>query len=200
MPARKPVALTRGPQDRRLEAFDPRDLEVTAVVSESEPTFDGLAIRPARAADSDAVWALLADLAGSIGLAHKFHGSAEDLRRHGFAGTRHFEALIAEVEGIAVGLVLYFFNYSTWRGRLGVYVQDIHVVEAYRSKGLGRQLLAAAAARGRAQGCTHLRLSVDPGNETARRFYERVGLEERSDEAIYQVSDERFHSLAEAGR
>lgn len=170
------------------------------MATESDPTFDGLAIRPAGAADADALWALLVDLAGSIGLAHKFHGSAEDLRRHGFAETQHFEALIAEAEGIAVGLVLYFLNYSTWRGRLGVYVQDIHVVEAYRKKGLGRRLLAAAAARGRAQGCTHLRLSVDPGNETARRFYERVGLEERSDEAIYQVSDESFHSLAEAGK
>ena len=159
---------------------------------------DGVAIRPAEATDAPAIQALLADLVRTLGDAKDCGSSVEDILHYGFGETPHFEAMIAEAGGRAVGLVLFFYNYSTWRGRLGVYVQDIHVLEPYRSQGLGRGLLAAAACRGRAIGCTHLRLSVDPDNEAALAFYARMGLEVRGDEAICQISGVAFHLLAEA--
>ncbi len=160
-------------------------------------SLDGVAIRPAEAADAAAIQALLADLVRTLTDAQDCGSSVEDILHYGFGETPHFEAMIAEAEGRAVGLVLFFYNYSTWRGRLGVYVQDIHVVEPYRSQGLGRGLLAAAARRGRTMGCTHLRLSVDPDNRAALAFYRRLGLEVRGDEAICQVSGVDFHLLAE---
>lgn len=167
------------------------------MTADSLRSLDDVAIRPAEAADADAIQALLADLVRTLTGAEDCGSSVEDILHYGFGETPHFEVLIAEAEGAAVGLVLFFYNYSTWRGRLGIYVQDIHVVEPFRSRGLGRSLLAAAARRGRAMGCTHLRLSVDPENDSALAFYQRMGLEVRDDEAICQVSGIAFHLLAE---
>ena len=155
-------------------------------------------IRPAAPADADAILDLLADLARTIGEAEQRRSTADDIRRYGFGETPRFEVLIAETGGTPVGLVLFFYNFSTWRGRLGVYVQDLHVVEPFRGTGLGRRLLASAAERGRATGCTHLRLSVNPGNEAAQAFYRRMGLEARNDETIFQVSDAAFDRLTAA--
>lgn len=157
-------------------------------------------IRQAAESDAQIVCDLLADLVHTLRSAPPCGSTLETIRHHGFGEKSHFEALIAEAEGVPVGLVLYFYTYSTWRGCLGVYVQDLHVVERFRGQGLGRLLLAAAAQRGRADGCTHLRLSVDPSNEAALTFYRAVGLEPRRDETICQAADEAFHHLAEIGR
>ena len=92
---------------------------------------------------------------------------------------------------------MFFYCYSSWRGRLGVYVQDLHVVASQRGAGLGRRLLAAAALEGRRAGCSHLRLSVAATNAAGRGFYRRLGMLERGDEVICQISDAGFDSLIE---
>jgi len=157
-------------------------------------------IRPAAKGDAQIVCDLLDDLVRTLRDAPPCGSTLETIRHHGFGEKPHFDVLIAEAAGTPVGLVLYFYTYSTWRGHLGVYVQDLHVVESFRGRGLGRRLLAAAARRGRADGCTHLRLSVDPSNDTALTFYQAVGLEPRRDETICQAADEAFHRLAESER
>ena len=168
------------------------------MVSDPALSLDEVEIRQAEARDAAAVRGLLADLVRTVTDAGTCGSSVDDILHYGFGDTPHFEALIAEASEDPVGLVLFFYNYSTWRGRLGIYVQDIHVVERFRGLGLGRKLLAAAARRGRARGCTHLRLSVDPGNENALAFYRRLGLEMRRDEAICQVADLAFDQFAES--
>lgn len=157
-------------------------------------------IRPAGRDDAAAILGLLADLAHTLGEPEARRSTEDDIARHGFGETRHFQVLIAEAGDAAVGLALFFYNFSTWRGRLGVFVQDLHVVESFRGTGLGRRLLASAARKGRAAGCTHLRLSVHPSNESAQAFYQRMGLAARDDESIFQVSDTAFELLSEAGK
>ncbi len=167
------------------------------MASDTLDTLEAITIRPAVAEDAVTIRHLLADLVQTLQYSPDCGSSVQDILHHGFGERSHFEALIAEAEGAAVGLVLFFYNYSTWRGRLGVYVQDLHVVERYRGRGLGRKLLAAAARHGRAAGCSHLRLSVDPRNQEAVAFYHRVGLTPRRDEIIYQVAEDGFDDLAE---
>lgn len=158
---------------------------------------EDILIRSAEAGDAAAIRDLLGDLAQTLGDADKFRSTADDILRYGFEEAPHFEVLIAEETGAAVGLVLFFRTFSTWRGRPGLYVQDLHVVERCRGRGLGRKLLAAAARKGRSVGCTHLRLSVHPDNESALAFYRRLGLDLHGDEFICQVADAAFDLLAE---
>jgi ribosomal protein S18 acetylase RimI-like enzyme len=152
-------------------------------------------IRPAVPSDAEAIVAMLRDLARGLGLADKIRCTPEDLRRHGFGLA--FHGLVAEQDGAAVGVCLWFASFSTFRGEPGLYVQDLYVAPSQRGSGLGRRLLAAASAAGRAQGATHLRLSVESGNGGAQRFYAAAGLRWQDTERILLADGRAFSDLAE---
>ncbi len=156
----------------------------------------GPIIRRAGAADAGAIHALVVELAATLGRTDRIASSIADIRDHGFGPDPAFEALIAERDGAAVGLCLFIESFSSWDGRRGVYIQDIFVSEAARGFGLGRRLLAAAAAISRARGGSYLRLSVEAENHRAQAFYSRVGLTWSRSERIYQVRGDDFAALA----
>ncbi len=157
-----------------------------------------LEIRRAVEADAGAIHALVIELAAAIGMTDKVASRVEDIRDQGFGADPAFEALIAERDGAAVGLCLFFESFSTWDGRRGVYVQDIYVSEAARGLGLGlgRRWLAEAAAISRARGGSYLRLSVEAENDRAQTFYQRIGLAWSRSERIYQARGKDFAALA----
>jgi len=153
-------------------------------------------IRCATADDAEILARLVRALAAANGELGKVESRAADFAAHGFAAAPAFHALIAECRGEPVGLSLWFYNFSSWRGDVGVYIQDLYVDSSLRGSGLGRRLLTETARRGRQAGATHLRLSVARSNAGARAFYKRLGLLFRDDECIYQVSDTDFDELA----
>jgi len=153
-------------------------------------------IRRANEADAATIHAFVVELARALGLTDMVASSVADIRDKGFGPDPAFEALIAELAGRAVGLCLFFESFSTWDGRRGLYVQDIFVAEAARGLGLGRRLLAEAAAISRARGGSYLRLSVGVENDGAQAFYARAGLSWSKTERIYQARGEDFAVLA----
>lgn len=86
-----------------------------------------------------------------------------------------FEALIADLAGEPVGFALYFANYSTWTGRVGVYLEDLFVPEEHRRRGIGTALLRELARITLARGGARLDWQVLDWNEPAIRYYESVG-------------------------
>ena len=157
-------------------------------------------IRRAGPLDARLVHDLILALAGNLGATRKVTSVAEDIEREGFGAKPAFQALIAERDGEAVGLCLFFDSFSSWSGRRGVYVQDLYVAESARGLGLGRRLLAEAAAIVQARGGCYLRLSVDADNAGAQDFYESVGLHWSSTERIYQVREGEFIDLARSAK
>ena len=79
----------------------------------------------------------------------------EELRRDGFGAQPVFRCLLAEVEGVAIGFALFFYNYSTWQGRC-IYLEDLYVEEAARGTGTGTLLLKTVAAIAHAEGCKRM--------------------------------------------
>ncbi len=154
-------------------------------------------IRPATEQDIADVHRLLAQLADATGLTGKFHASEEDLRRDGFSGSPLFQTLVAERDGGVIGLCLYFYSYSSWRGSAGVYVQDLVVDSAARGGRVGERLLAETARRAQQRGATYLRLSVQHDNTHAIRFYERCGLALSATERIFEADADAFDALTE---
>jgi GNAT superfamily N-acetyltransferase len=160
---------------------------------------NSVTIRAATSADAEAIAHMVRSLAAVNGDIHKVSCRPENFATHGFSEAPAFHALIAECDGEAVGLSLWFCNFSSWRGDLGIYIQDLYVDDTLRGTGLGRRLLEETARSGRDSGATHLRLSVASSNTGARAFYKRLGLAFRDDECIYQISDADFSSLATNG-
>lgn len=159
-----------------------------------------ITVRRAERRDAAAIHALVVELARARDALHKVRSSVADLERDGFGETPAFEALLAELDGKAVGLCLYFASYSTWRGESGIYVQDLIVSDSARGLGVGRRLLAETAAIARARGGSYLRLSVDDDNLRARNFYRRSGFRHSETEMIQVLDDGAFLELAETAK
>jgi GNAT superfamily N-acetyltransferase len=97
-----------------------------------------ITIRQAVVEDAALVHGLLKNLAMTLGKGEVMTSTAADIERFGFGEQPRFEALLAFEGDKAVGLAVYFFEFSTWRGRPGVYVQDMYVAPQARGRGLGR--------------------------------------------------------------
>ncbi|MDZ4730393.1 MAG: GNAT family N-acetyltransferase [Xanthomonadales bacterium] len=152
-------------------------------------------IRAASPKDASSIHHMLKALAAGMGMGEQIRSTADDILRYGFGDTRCFEVLIAEIDGLPIGLCLYFFTYSSWAGKRGVYVQDIYVDERARGTGLGRRLLAETAKLAAEQGAAFMRLAVDKDNQAARDFYAHAGMIYADRDCIYKAWDERFESL-----
>ena len=128
-----------------------------------------ISIREAIPDDVDDMFSALVGIAEAVGERHKLKSSPDDLRRNGFGAAARFETLIAEVDGHFAGCCIHFPSFSTWRGRPGVYVQDLYVAEAFRGQGVGERLLYRLASVIRARGGCYMRLAVDRRNGDAVR-------------------------------
>ena len=107
-----------------------------------------------------------------------------------------FECLLAEADGVVVGFALYFHNYSTWRGRAGLYLEDLFVEPAQRGRGIGRKLLIALAAIAVARGCARMEWMVLDWNEPAIAFYRSLGAQAVDGWHVFRVTDTALTDLA----
>ncbi len=153
-------------------------------------------IRAACAEDAGTIHRLVRELAAFEDLLDHVRASEADILRDGFGEPQRFECLLAELDGEAVGLALFFHTYSTFEGRPGLFLEDIYVAERARGLGLGRALMARLARVARQRGCPRLDLSVLHWNP-ARQFYRRLGFEHNSDWLPYRLKGARLEALAE---
>jgi len=145
-----------------------------------------LRLRAAEAADVPVIFELIGELADYERLRHKMVGTINDLRRHLFGEPCFAQVLIADWDGEAAGFAMYFFNYSTFLCRPGLYLEDLFVRPAYRGRGIGLALLAALEQRARDIGCGRLEWAVLDWNESAIDFYRRFGARPMQDWILYR--------------
>lgn len=143
----------------------------------------GVTYRRAAVADVPAIHALLVENAVNDG--GMIRGDEGALRRYGF-DRGLFRAVLAEEAGRTVGLALVLPEYSSWRGRIGLLVQDLYVVADARGRGLGAALLAEAMKACADWEPAFLTLLVQHKNKAAQAFYAAKGftLRERADMLI----------------
>lgn len=99
----------------------------------------------------------------------------EDLNRDGFGPEPKYRCLIAEWNNVPAGFALYFYNYSTWLGRPGLYLEDLFVLPEMRGKGIGKALLRKLAQIAVDENCYGMRWQVLDWNEPSIKFYESIG-------------------------
>jgi GNAT superfamily N-acetyltransferase len=121
----------------------------------------------------------------------------EGLLRDGFGPQPFYYCLMAEHNGLPAGFALFFFNYSTWKGRPGVYLEDIYVEPEFRGHGIGKALLKRVAAFAVEHGCQRLQWEVLDWNTPAIYFYRAMGAEFLDEWRNVRVSDEALERLAQ---
>lgn len=134
-----------------------------------------LRIRPAEVADVPLIYRFLLASAIDQGFPNALAVTEAELLKDGFGQDPRFHALIAEVEGAPAGMALYFFNYSTWGSRDGLYLEDLYVAQEFRGRGAGGALLRHLAETARQRGCRRFQWVVHRNNHAARRLYENFG-------------------------
>ncbi|KPQ35701.1 MAG: Acetyltransferase [Phormidesmis priestleyi Ana] len=132
-------------------------------------------LRLATAEDVSAIFALIQALSEYEKLAHEMVGAEADLHRGLFGTPSYAESVVAEVNGQVVGFALYFYNFSTFLMKPGIYLEDLFVLPEYRRQGIATDLLKYLASRALSQGCGRLEWSVLDWNESAITFYQRIG-------------------------
>jgi GNAT superfamily N-acetyltransferase len=121
-----------------------------------------------------------------------------DLLLHGFGPNPFYSCLLAEHDGRAAGFALYFFNYSTWKGRPGLYLEDLFVLPELRGLGIGKALLERVAAIAIEKDCPRLQWEVLDWNTPAIDFYRAMGAEFLDEWRNVRVSGDALLRLAGA--
>ena len=119
-----------------------------------------------------------------------------DLMRDGFGPNPFYFCLIAEIDGQPAGFAFYFFNYSTWMGRPGLYLEDLFVHPEFRGQGIGKALLQKVAAIAVEKNCPRLQWEVLDWNTPAIEFYRAMGAEFLDEWRNVRVSGAALERLA----
>ena len=134
-----------------------------------------LTIQPATAADVPLILEFIRELAEYEREPQAAVATAADLLRDGFGPEPKFRVDIAEWSGEPAGFALYFWNYSTWQGKPGLYLEDLFVRPRFRGKGIGKALLVHLARVAVKNNCGRLVWQVLDWNTPAIEFYESLG-------------------------
>ena len=153
-------------------------------------------MRPAAPADAPLILALILELADYERLRHEARVSLDDVERALFGPSPRAFCDIAEADGAPVGFALWFYSFSTFEGRHGIWLEDIFVRPDARRRGAGRALLRRLAERCRDEGLARLEWSVLNWNAPAIAFYDRLGAASKSEWTIRRLSGDALAALA----
>ena len=134
-----------------------------------------LQIRPAAAGDAAQIVRFIADLAAYEKLSHEANATEADIVRDLFGENPKVFCEIAEWDGQPVGFTLWFYTYSTFQGRAGIWLEDLYVDPALRGKGVGKALLVNLARRCVAEGLGRFEWWVLDWNAPSIDFYKSQG-------------------------
>lgn len=166
----------------------------------SEAGAAAFVLRPAEPRDAGEIARLVRALAEFEKLGDEAKGTEDGFRAQLFGAAPVAHAMVAEVAGHVVGLALWFYNFSTFACRPGLYVEDVFVEPAHRGLGIGRAFFQALARRAMERGCARMEWAVLDWNDAAIDFYRGLGAVGMADWTIQRLSADRVAALAKGAR
>ena len=153
-------------------------------------------IRPATPDDAALIHAFICELAEYEKLSHDVTAGEADIARALFCENPRVFCDIAEWHGEAAGFALWFYNFSTFRGAHGIYLEDLFVRPQFRGHGLGKALLTDLAARAVREGCARVEWAVLDWNAPSIAFYRSLGAVPMDEWTVFRLTGEALAKLA----
>ncbi len=154
-----------------------------------------LVIRPATPDDIPLILEFIRELAAYEREPEAAVAREEDLRRDGWGPEPKFRVLIADWERRPAGFALFFYNYSTWQGRPGLYLEDLFVRPEFRGRGIGKALLVRLARLAVEEGCGRFQWQVLDWNQPSIDFYEARGAKKMTQWVTMRVEGRALEEL-----
>ena len=129
-------------------------------------------------------------------LLHEVQATRADFAAALFGPTPACHALFAELDGETVGFALWFYNFSTFVGRAGLYVEDVFVLPSHRGRGVGRAIFSELARRAIAAGCQRMDWSVLDNNTPAVKFYGAIGARPQDEWTVQRLTGDALLAMA----
>jgi len=161
---------------------------------------DDFKIRPARLEDVPVIFQLIRDLATYERAPNDVTATEEQLVDVLFGEKPAAEVLLAFEGKSPVGFAVFFYNFSTWLGRPGLYLEDLFVKPEKRGKGYGRALLVALAKIARERDCGRMEWAVLDWNEPAIKFYRTLGAKPMHEWTVFRLTRDEIATLAASGQ
>lgn len=153
-------------------------------------------IRKATIADTPTIFRFICDLAEFEKAADQVETSVEQLDKTVFGPDAVVDALICEDNGEPLAFALWYYTFSTWQGRPGIYLEDLYVTPAARGRGIGTMILKHLANFALENGYGRFEWSVLDWNTPAIRTYDATGAKPQSEWIRYRLSGEELESFA----
>lgn len=155
-----------------------------------------LVIRAAQPADATLIFALVCELADYENLQSEVDATPESLAAALFADPPRLFCEIAEWDGEAAGFAIWFLNFSTFRGRHGLYLEDLFVRPEFRGRGIGKALMARLAKHCLERDLARLEWAVLDWNAPSIAFYNSIGAQVMDEWRICRLSGKALHDFA----
>jgi len=156
----------------------------------------GLNIRQATVDDAALILRFITELAIYENAESEVIANRSDIENSLFASDSTTRAIICNIDNEPVGFAVYFFNYSTWLGKHGLYLEDLYVSPKHRGAGAGKALLKRLAEIALARDCGRFEWSVLDWNEPAIRFYQAIGAKAQDEWVAYRLTGKALEELA----
>jgi GNAT superfamily N-acetyltransferase len=157
---------------------------------------NSLTVRCATDADAEIIFSFINDLAIYEKAPHEVVTNVADIRKTLFGDSSHTYALIAEIDDNAVGYAVYFFSYSTWLGKSGIYLEDLYVSPASRGVGAGKALLKEITKIAVDNNCGRVEWSVLDWNKPAIDFYQSFGANPQDEWTVFRLTGDALSKFA----
>lgn len=154
-----------------------------------------IAIAPVTPAEVPALLELICELAQFEHLEHELEATVESLNKSFFGPEPAAGALLARCDGATAGYAIYFFTFSSFLGRAGIWLEDVYVRPQFRKQGLGRKLIEAVARIGVERGCGRFEWTALDWNGPALNFYRSLGATERKEWVLIRMEPDGLKKL-----
>jgi GNAT superfamily N-acetyltransferase len=153
-------------------------------------------IRRATAEDSALILSFITELAIYEEAENEVIATESDIKHSLFGSDSTTRAVICNIDNKPVGFAVYFFNYSTWLGKHGLYLEDLYVSPEHRRSGAGKALLKHLAEIALSRNCGRFEWSVLDWNEPAIQFYHSIGAKPQDEWVGYRLTGKALEELA----
>jgi len=155
-----------------------------------------LKLRSAKKENIDLIVQYIKELAAFEKLSHECFVSADLIEKWLFGDAPRAECVLAEWEGKPAGFALYFYNFSTFLAKPGIYIEDVFVRPDFRRKGIARNIFRYLAQKAVSEGCGRIEWWVLDWNEEAIRFYQSLGAIPMNEWTVQRIAGDALTILA----